>query len=252
MGGRLRAGRAERQRLGRAQPAHPPAAPARVERRPRLPRGLRLHRLHLAPLRRHGRRAEHRGAALAGGEQLRGAADLRRHRVQLVPPPQRGTGLRARDRPAAALRRQRRGRRRPPRAPAADSAGRYGSAPAAPAPAANGSSGGAAGSSGANGHASRNGAGARRPEDEWRSDADRGWQAARSAAEPIAGGLTSSGLPKRVPKANLVPGTAPAPEHVKQVPTRSADRVRNRFSGFQRGIREGRSQLGGQPGEDDK
>ncbi|MBX9387188.1 nitrate- and nitrite sensing domain-containing protein [Streptomonospora halotolerans] len=142
------------------------------------------------------------------------------------------------------------GARREP--PAADSAGRYGSAPAAPAPAANGSSGGAAGSSGANGHASRNGAGARRPEDEWRSDADRGWQAARSAAEPIAGGLTSSGLPKRVPKANLVPGTAPAPEHVKQVPTRSADRVRNRFSGFQRGIREGRSQLGGQPGEDDK
>lgn len=65
------------------------------------------------------------------------------------------------------------------------------------------------------------------PEDEWRSDADRGWKAARSAAEPIAGGLTSSGLPKRVPKANLVPGTVPQPENVRQIPARSADRVRS-------------------------
>lgn len=78
----------------------------------------------------------------------------------------------------------------------------------------------------------------------WKSDADRGWQAARTAAEPLAGGLTQSGLPKRVPKANLVPGTAPRAENFKQMPTRSADRVRNRFSNFQRGVREGRSQLG--------
>ncbi|GAB3450794.1 hypothetical protein GCM10027570_26150 [Streptomonospora sediminis] len=83
-----------------------------------------------------------------------------------------------------------------------------------------------------------------RTEDEWHSEADRGWQAAQTAAEPMAGGLTTSGLPKRVPKANLVPGTAPTPENVKQVPTRSADRVRNRFSGFQRGVREGRNQAG--------
>ena len=83
-----------------------------------------------------------------------------------------------------------------------------------------------------------------RSEDGWRSDADRGWKAARSAAEPIAGGLTESGLPKRVPKANLVPGTAPQPENFRQMPSRSADRVRNRFSGFQRGVREGRNQTG--------
>ncbi|MDA8372327.1 MAG: nitrate- and nitrite sensing domain-containing protein [Nocardiopsaceae bacterium] len=89
-----------------------------------------------------------------------------------------------------------------------------------------------------------------RPEDNWRSDADRGWQAARSAAEPIAGGLTSSGLPKRVPKANLVPGTAPQPENVRQIPTRSADRVRNRFAGFQKGVREGRNRTGEQPPEE--
>ena len=78
---------------------------------------------------------------------------------------------------------------------------------------------------------------------EWNSAADRGWKAARTAAEPLAGGLTTSGLPKRVPKANLVPGTAPKPENVRQVPTRSADRVRNRFSGFQRGVREGRNRI---------
>ncbi|MFY7066881.1 nitrate- and nitrite sensing domain-containing protein [Nocardiopsis changdeensis] len=83
-----------------------------------------------------------------------------------------------------------------------------------------------------------------RSEQEWNSAADRGWKAARSAAEPIAGGLTTSGLPKRVPKANLVPGTAPKPENFKQMPTRSADRVRNRFSGFQKGVRDGRSRLG--------
>nr|WP_246421966.1 nitrate- and nitrite sensing domain-containing protein [Nocardiopsis mwathae] len=89
------------------------------------------------------------------------------------------------------------------------------------------------------------------PEDEWRSDADRGWKAARSAAEPIAGGLTSSGLPKRVPKANLVPGTVPQPENVRQIPARSADRVRSRFSGLQRGVREGRERgTGEQPNEE--
>ncbi|WP_262391542.1 hypothetical protein [Nocardiopsis sp. CNR-923] len=81
-------------------------------------------------------------------------------------------------------------------------------------------------------------------ERDWESAADRGWQAARTASEPLAGGLTTSGLPKRVPKANLVPGTAPRPENFKQMPTRSADRVRNRFSGFQKGVREGRNQLG--------
>ncbi|QBI55133.1 sensor histidine kinase [Streptomonospora litoralis] len=89
-----------------------------------------------------------------------------------------------------------------------------------------------------------------RTEDDWRSEADRGWQAAQTVAEPMAGGLTTSGLPKRVPKANLVPGTAPTPENVKQVPTRSADRVRNRFSGFQRGVREGRNQVGDMPNEE--
>ncbi|WP_243742492.1 hypothetical protein [Actinorugispora endophytica] len=84
-----------------------------------------------------------------------------------------------------------------------------------------------------------------RPEDEWRSEADTGWKtAAARANEPVAGGLTTSGLPKRVPKANLVPGTAPAPENFKQITSRSPDKVRNRFSSFQKGVRQGRDALG--------
>lgn len=87
-------------------------------------------------------------------------------------------------------------------------------------------------------------------EQDWNSAADRGWKAARTAAEPLAGGLTTSGLPKRVPKANLVPGTAPKPENFKQMPTRSADHVRNRFSGLQKGVRDGRNRRGDSPVEE--
>ncbi|MDD6791031.1 MAG: nitrate- and nitrite sensing domain-containing protein [Thermobifida fusca] len=83
-----------------------------------------------------------------------------------------------------------------------------------------------------------------RPEDEWRSAADAGWKtAAERASAPIAGGITASGLPKRIPRANLVPGAAPAPENFKQITSRSAERVRSRFSSFQQGIRQGRDAL---------
>lgn len=87
-------------------------------------------------------------------------------------------------------------------------------------------------------------------EDEWRSQADDGWEAAQTAAEPTAGGLTSSGLPKRVPKANLVPGAAPQQDNTQQTAGRSAERVRNRFSGFQQGLRQGRGQTGAQEPEE--
>ena len=42
----------------------------------------------------------------------------------------------------------------------------------------------------------------------WTSPADDGWRAAEVASAPSSSGITSAGLPKRVPKANLVPGTA--------------------------------------------
>jgi signal transduction histidine kinase len=76
---------------------------------------------------------------------------------------------------------------------------------------------------------------------EWRSSAaDEGWEAAAAASSPTTGGTTQAGLPKRVPQANLVPGAAP-PEHSAPVPARSATSTRDRFSSFQRGIREGRA-----------
>ncbi|MEU9831212.1 nitrate- and nitrite sensing domain-containing protein [Streptosporangium sp. NPDC048047] len=78
----------------------------------------------------------------------------------------------------------------------------------------------------------------------WHSPADAGWQAARAASEPALGGLTAAGLPKRTPKANLVPGAAtstPAPA-APMAPV-SAERVRNRLSSFQQGIRRGRAEL---------
>ena len=88
----------------------------------------------------------------------------------------------------------------------------------------------------------------------WRaSAADEGWEAAAAASTPAVGGTTTAGLPKRVPQANLVPGTA-APEPAAPAPARSAAATRDRFASFQRGIREGRAAAAGGDGaseEDD-
>jgi signal transduction histidine kinase len=90
----------------------------------------------------------------------------------------------------------------------------------------------------------------------WSSPADEGWQAAAAASAPSSSGTTTAGLPKRVPRANLVPGavgTASADEPAP-APARSASVTRDRFSSFQRGIREGRAAAttGDDPaGEDD-
>ncbi len=73
----------------------------------------------------------------------------------------------------------------------------------------------------------------------WTSPADEGWRAAAAANDPVAGGTTSAGLPKRIPRANLVPGTAAADLPPPGPPTRSADAVRERFASFQRGARAG-------------
>jgi hypothetical protein len=77
----------------------------------------------------------------------------------------------------------------------------------------------------------------------WTSPADDGWRAAEVASAPSSSGITSAGLPKRVPKANLVPGTAgsePA-SAAAPAPARSAAATRERFANFQRGIKEGRA-----------
>jgi signal transduction histidine kinase len=79
----------------------------------------------------------------------------------------------------------------------------------------------------------------------WSSPADEGYRAARVAAEPSSDETTTAGLPKRTPRANLVPGsvgggsggdvadTAP--------PARSAETIRSRMASFQRGVRDARA-----------
>jgi signal transduction histidine kinase len=78
----------------------------------------------------------------------------------------------------------------------------------------------------------------------WGAVADEGWAAAQVAAAPNAGETTNVGLPKRVPRANLVPGSvgggAELPPPVEP-PARSADAIRSRMSSFQRGVREARA-----------
>jgi signal transduction histidine kinase len=83
--------------------------------------------------------------------------------------------------------------------------------------------------------------------DSWSSPkTDAGWSAAEAAANPTNDGATSSGLPKRVPKANLVPGTADtlsAPRGVAPIPRLSPERVRSRISSLQEGFRQARTRL---------
>jgi hypothetical protein len=77
----------------------------------------------------------------------------------------------------------------------------------------------------------------------WNSPADEGWRAAQVAVSPEAGENTNAGLPKRVPRANLVPGSVGGrgEETEDAPPVRSAELVRNRMSSFQRGVREARA-----------
>ncbi|MGW0664447.1 nitrate- and nitrite sensing domain-containing protein [Streptodolium elevatio] len=107
----------------------------------------------------------------------------------------------------------------------------------------------------------------------WYSAGDEGWRAAEAAREPASGGTTTAGLPRRVPRANLVPGgvggTAPqapgpvpgtrtggpaapltpgTPRGAAQVPqdgasglSRNPDDVRGRLTNFRRGIQQGRT-----------
>jgi hypothetical protein len=99
------------------------------------------------------------------------------------------------------------------------------------------------------------------PAETWSSPADEGWRAAEVAQSPVSAGTTAAGLPVRVPKANLVPGTvgstvaAPAPP----APARSATQAQERLASFQRGIRNARAAAqgtnghgdDGEPGEED-
>jgi hypothetical protein len=77
----------------------------------------------------------------------------------------------------------------------------------------------------------------------WTSPADAGWQAAQAAEVPTSAGSTPEGLPRRMPAANLIPGAIPSTPP-SAPPTRSAAEVRDRLTGFQRGVSEGRAAAG--------
>ncbi|MFF4590058.1 nitrate- and nitrite sensing domain-containing protein [Streptomyces sp. NPDC001388] len=75
----------------------------------------------------------------------------------------------------------------------------------------------------------------------WRSANDARWQQASQLRKPKAGGVTSSGLPRRVPKANLVEGAAEStPQGGPQV-SRAPEDVRGRLSNLRRGVQRGRN-----------
>jgi hypothetical protein len=99
------------------------------------------------------------------------------------------------------------------------------------------------------------------PAEDWSSPADEGWRAAEVVQAPVSDGLTSAGLPQRVPRANLVPGragplaaasaasAAPAP-----APARSAAQTQARLASFQQAVRDARAaaQAGGdEPGPEE-
>ncbi|EFL35087.1 membrane protein [Streptomyces viridochromogenes DSM 40736] len=64
---------------------------------------------------------------------------------------------------------------------------------------------------------------------------------AERVRQPAAGGITTSGLPRRVPRANLVPGTAQQqPQQSGPQISRAPDDVRGRLTNLRRGIAQGR------------
>ncbi|WNV82007.1 nitrate- and nitrite sensing domain-containing protein [Umezawaea sp. Da 62-37] len=86
-------------------------------------------------------------------------------------------------------------------------------------------------------------------ESAWQSPADEGWSAAQALLSKTPDAKTQAGLPKRVPKAQLVPGSA-APKipsagqsQRPPLPPRSPDAIRGRMSSLQQGVRRGRHAL---------
>jgi hypothetical protein len=73
------------------------------------------------------------------------------------------------------------------------------------------------------------------------SAADEGWRAANGVAAERPDELTAAGLPKRRPRARLVPGSAgSAVLAAPASPTRSAESIRGRLASYQQGVRQGR------------
>ncbi|GIG57310.1 hypothetical protein Lfu02_16820 [Longispora fulva] len=81
-------------------------------------------------------------------------------------------------------------------------------------------------------------------DERWQTAADRGWQAASAASAPATGGTTGTGLPRRVPMAQLVPGGVAAGSNVTD--KRNPEAVRGLLSAYHRGVQRGRQRPGGE------
>lgn len=124
------------------------------------------------------------------------------------------------------------------------SPGTTGNAPMADTPAAGGAprengptanEGGRSGVAGSFGH--------RRPSQQqtggWQTSADDGWRAASAATEVPVVATTTTGLPKRTPMAQLVPGAVEKP--AASVQRRTPEGVRGLLSAYHRGVQRGRT-----------
>lgn len=80
------------------------------------------------------------------------------------------------------------------------------------------------------------------PVREWGA-ADQGWRAAEALVAPVSAEITGMGLPRRQPRALLVPGAAGGTEPASSAPVRSAESIRGRLASYQQGIHEGRQSL---------
>ncbi|MEU0151601.1 transposase [Micromonospora fulviviridis] len=88
---------------------------------------------------------------------------------------------------------------------------------------------------------------------DWSTTADTGWQAAEQAARPAVGSETKAGLPKRVPQANLVPGSPLREERPLRIVRNAASLAENTtgyFRGWRRGQEIGGFAVGGRPGRE--
>jgi signal transduction histidine kinase len=79
----------------------------------------------------------------------------------------------------------------------------------------------------------------------WDFAAEKAREVTESASNPSAE-FTSAGLPRRTPKANLVPGSVSNDDQPQQRYQRDADALRSRLSDFQGGISRGRHRMDGE------
>jgi hypothetical protein len=78
---------------------------------------------------------------------------------------------------------------------------------------------------------------------DWTGLADDGWRAAEHLTNPTVGAATPAGLPRRVPQANLVPGTAQSSRRQLRI-IRDAQSIAAHTDGYFRGWRRGQ-EIGG-------